>query len=138
MRSGAVDYDTFFGANGSVLWLNFTPDGNHLVAALGSLSLVWWDTRSHEIVGSPVVGAAPPDVVFSDTSFVWAVPDNSYRYMLVAVKDGMRRWNFDFASWPSIACERAGRNLTHAEWSRYMPAGERYHVTCPQFPVPTD
>ncbi len=138
VRSGAVDYDTFFGANGSVLWLKFTPDGNHVVAALGSLSLVWWDTRSHEIVGSPVVGAAPPDVVFSDTFFVWAVPDNTYRYVLLAVKDGMRRWNFDFASWPSIACERAGRNLTHAEWSRYMPADERYHVTCPQFPVPTD
>lgn len=85
-----------------------------------------------------MVGAPPRDIVLSDTFFVWAVPDNNDRYLLVAVQDGMRRWNFDFASWPLIACERAGRNLTHAEWSKYMPAGEDYHVTCPQFRVPTD
>jgi DNA-binding SARP family transcriptional activator/WD40 repeat protein len=138
LRSGGVRYGTFPGANGSVLWLNFTPDGQHVVAALGSLSLLWWDARSHENVGTPVVGAAPPDVVFSDTFFMWAVPEISYRYVLVAVPNGLRRWNFDFASWPSIACERAGRNLTHAEWSRYIPNGAPYHVTCPQFPVPTD
>ena len=46
----------------------------------------------------------------------------------------MRQWNFRFETWPDIACERAGRNLTRAEWDAYLPSDEAYHVTCPQHP----
>ena len=33
------------------------------------------------------------------------------------------------------ACERAGRNLTIGEWQLYMPAGDPYRSTCPQWPI---
>jgi WD40 repeat protein len=32
-----------------------------------------------------------------------------------------------------LACRTAGRNLTSAEWSTFLP-GEPYHQTCPEFP----
>ena len=34
------------------------------------------------------------------------------------------------------ACARAGRNLTIEEWELYMPAGDPYRPTCPQWPAP--
>ena len=66
--------------------------------------------------------------------FVWAISDQALHHLVVSVDGGMRQWNMDFATWPDIACERAGRNLTRAEWDQYMPADDAYHQTCPQFP----
>jgi WD40 repeat protein len=43
-------------------------------------------------------------------------------------------WDFDPAHWASIACSIAGRNLTKAEWSEYLP-GRQYEATCPQWPA---
>ena len=37
--------------------------------------------------------------------------------------------------WRQQACALAGRNLTRAEWARYLP-GEPPRPTCPQFPAP--
>ena len=89
------------------------------------------------ISGSPVIGSGNPvDIVLSDTSFVWAASELSNRFLITAADGGVREWNFDFDSWPAIACERAGRNLTRAEWTQYLPSGEPYHITCPQLPPP--
>jgi hypothetical protein len=41
-------------------------------------------------------------------------------------------WHIDPASWPRTACTVAGRNLTKAEWNRYLP-GEKYRRTCAEF-----
>ena len=41
-------------------------------------------------------------------------------------------WSLDPAVWKQRACEVAGRNLTRAEWQRYLP-DEPYRATCPQF-----
>jgi hypothetical protein len=46
-------------------------------------------------------------------------------------------WNLAIDTWAERACERANRNLTCAEWRRYL--GEvPYHAVCPQLPAPTD
>ena len=37
-------------------------------------------------------------------------------------------------SWVASACRIAGRNLTHAEWSEYLP-GRRYHASCAEWPA---
>lgn len=44
-------------------------------------------------------------------------------------------WNVDTAHWGDKACDAAGRNLTQDEWRRYLPPGEPYRPTCPQFPA---
>jgi hypothetical protein len=41
-------------------------------------------------------------------------------------------WSLDPSVWKSRACDVAGRNLTEAEWQRYLP-DEPYRATCPQF-----
>ena len=65
-----------------------------------------------------------PMIVGDRVGTVWAIGDPS----------GVRLWNIDPASWPGIACERAGRNLTPTEWERYLPAGEPYRATCSEYP----
>jgi len=42
-------------------------------------------------------------------------------------------WNYDFDSWPALACDIAGRNMTQREWADFGPQGVEYRVTCPQF-----
>ncbi len=44
-------------------------------------------------------------------------------------------WDLDPAVWRVRACEAAGRNLTQEEWTKFLPEGEPYHVTCPQYPA---
>ncbi|MGI9607509.1 MAG: hypothetical protein ACR2P0_15370, partial [Acidimicrobiales bacterium] len=44
-------------------------------------------------------------------------------------------WNYDLDSWPALACDIAGRNMTEREWADFGPQGEPYRVTCPQFPA---
>ncbi len=43
-------------------------------------------------------------------------------------------WNYDIESWPELACEIAGRNMTQREWNEFGPRDTEYRVTCPQFP----
>ena len=43
-------------------------------------------------------------------------------------------WNYDLDSWPGLACDLAGRNMTQNEWDDFGPLGEEYRATCPQFP----
>jgi WD40 repeat protein len=42
-------------------------------------------------------------------------------------------WDVDIERWVATACRIAGRNLTRAEWRRYLP-GQPYRRTCPQWP----
>jgi hypothetical protein len=56
------------------------------------------------------------------------------RQMALATDEGVQLWDLDPAAWREAACRLAGRNLTREEWERYLPNGEPYHVTCPQWP----
>ena len=70
---------------------------------------------------------------FGDTLLALAA-DISYRRAYLAVARGLQRWNIDPATWIGVACQRAGRNLTTAEWAQYLPSGEPYRKTCPDNP----
>ena len=43
-------------------------------------------------------------------------------------------WNYDINTWPALACELAGRNMSQREWEDFGPDGADYRVTCPEFP----
>jgi WD40 repeat protein len=43
-------------------------------------------------------------------------------------------WDVDPNSWQENACQIAHRNLTQAEWTRYL-GNEPYRQTCPQWPA---
>jgi DNA-binding SARP family transcriptional activator/WD40 repeat protein len=55
----------------------------------------------------------------------------------LVIHDGrhLMRWNLDQSTWAGIACEAAGRNLTRAEWDRYLANAGRYRATCPDLPA---
>ncbi len=135
LGTGGVSENVFSGSVGVVDALSFSTDGAELLSKTSGGTLQWWDVTTHAPIGDPVVAAVGPTGVSSaDDDVFTATWDLNARFLVVPEGHGMQRWNFDFASWPSLACSRAGRNLTHAEWLRYMPDGEPYHATCAAYP----
>jgi WD40 repeat protein len=59
------------------------------------------------------------------------------RQLAGATEHGVQLWDLDPDTWRDAACRLAGRNLTHDEWDRYIPQGEPYRTTCPQWPADT-
>jgi WD40 repeat protein len=55
--------------------------------------------------------------------------------LLVQSDDHISVWNYDRESWPEIACNLAGRNMTRDEWEQWGPKTIEYRATCPQFPL---
>lgn len=56
--------------------------------------------------------------------------------LVTLVGDHVLVWSMAPDTWPAVACQAAGRNLTRDGWTQFGPAGEPYHATCPQWPVP--
>jgi WD40 repeat protein len=83
-----------------------------------------WDLETPEPFGRPIPAADPVVDISSDGHWL-AVADGGF----VGI------WSLDPDDWAEAACDVAGRNLTQAEWDRYLPTGEPYHVTCPQWPT---
>jgi hypothetical protein len=69
---------------------------------------------------------------FTTTDYAVLRPDG--RELATPTAQGTLLWDLNPAHWQAIACRLAGRNLTTAEWSRYLPSGEPYRATCPQWP----
>ena len=44
-------------------------------------------------------------------------------------------WNLDTETWPEIACQLAGRNMTEDEWTEFGPRTIERRATCPEFPL---
>jgi serine/threonine protein kinase/WD40 repeat protein/DNA-binding winged helix-turn-helix (wHTH) protein len=53
----------------------------------------------------------------------------------VSTDDRVTLWNYDTDTWPDIACNLAGRNLTEDEWIQLGPRTIERRATCPQFPL---
>ncbi len=128
----AVAASRFEGTHGPVTYLEFTAD-DRLIALSHDGTIRMLDAASGQPLGPPIVWAARVDEYVYLGGYLpnWDLSD---RHLLAPDPEGLRLWNIDPATWPAVACERAGRNLTRDEWSRYMPAGEPYRPTCPQFP----
>ena len=61
--------------------------------------------------------------------------DTSVPNLITTTPNQLLAWNLDVKTWPAVACEAAGRNLTLDEWERFGP-DEPYHATCDQWPSP--
>ena len=86
-----------------------------------------WDVGTGQPIGEPIrLGSSSLADGFS-TNFESAVAqDREHHRMMI--------WDLDPAVWRVRACDAAGRNLTRDEWTKFLPPGEPYHVTCPQYP----
>jgi WD40 repeat protein len=130
VATGRVLPSRIEGMHGPVVWLWPLADGLLLaVSHDGTMSI--YDLPSGQRVGAPMVWAplVYPGFYSLPTS------DLAVHFVLAPDQQGLRLWNVDPSSWPAVACQRAGRNLTADEWARFMPADEPYRLTCPEFPA---
>jgi WD40 repeat protein len=106
--------------------LEFSLDGRVLLASGCDGSARLFDAASRQEIGSPLQGPGN-----ESNSAVFA-PDG--RRIFVAYRVGVGFvWNVTLGAWKEHACTVAGRNLTRAEWERYLP--ERpYKKVCPGVP----
>ena len=110
------------GQNGNVIGVVFNPSGTELLTTSTDGKLRLWDLASGKLVGAPLPGA--------DTGG-WGTFTPDGKQVIAAFWSGTGvAWNVDPAAWKAQACQIAHRNLTHAEWSDFLP-GRRYRRVCP-------
>jgi WD40 repeat protein len=107
----------------------YSPDGD-LVATATDLGLQLWDARA----GRPIGTLAPlPQTL----GWRLAFSSNGRWLMSIGLIDTPRGtlvnvltlWDVRVGDWIGTACRVAGRDLSRAEWNRFLP-GELYHATC--------
>jgi hypothetical protein len=126
VATGTVSPSRFEGMHGPVVGLGPLPDGRLIaVSHDGTMSM-------YDATGQPL---GPPMIWTPRADGGGPNADLALHHVLAPDPQGLRLWNIDLSTWPALACQRAGRNLTHDEWTRYMPADEPYRSTCPQFPA---
>ncbi len=115
---------------GHTLILNSIRDskeGDLIVTQATNGNVRVWDRETGDQVGDAIsIGrqAAGTDLVTArENALVGVILDTE-----------LAIWNYDIESWPGLACELAGRNMTQREWEDFGPQGAEYQVTCPEFP----
>jgi WD40 repeat protein len=118
------------GPAGGVWSVAFSPDGATLAAGGGDGEVVLWDVAAGRPSGELPAGVdgAVTDVAFSP---------NSARLALTTGDGTVVLWDADLESWKNLACRRANRNLTAAEWRLFIGEDvpdEPHEWTCPELP----
>ena len=116
------------GHTGSVWSVAFSPDGNILASASADNTIILWE------VSNPT-NPVRLTVLTGHTNEIFSVAfDKAGTHLASGGLDNtIILWDLNPSSWVEKACQRAGRNLTLAEWKQYFPE-EEYHATCEQWP----
>jgi WD40 repeat protein len=132
--SGAASADVPF--DGLATAVDAKPDGSLIAVAVSDglgeserSTIVLVDVALHAVVGR--IDAGPGRILALRFEI-----GNGGRTAVTVDSDGeVRRWDLDPDSWLASACRLVGRNLSHAEWTRYM-GSEPYVEACPGAPIP--
>jgi WD40 repeat protein len=107
--------------------LAFSPDGGKL-AVLAHDGAEVWDITTGTQVGTGLPGASPQAQNPGGPGNLRYTPDGQ---LVVVSPDGLATiWNVNPAIWNAAACRIAGRQLTRAEWSRFVGT-QPYSPVCP-------
>ena len=105
--------------------MSLSDDGRY--AAVNDLSN---HVRLVDLDAGRPIGPPLPIAALTGSSFT-----HDGKALLTNAPNGGARWNIDPSRWRDEACALAGRNLTQAEWHRYLPNAGRRHATCPNHPL---
>ncbi|WP_456843935.1 nSTAND1 domain-containing NTPase [Cellulomonas sp. P5_C6] len=124
LRAGRLEYvvDKTRFPNNHVWEMTYSADGSQIITA-GNGVVDLWDASTLEPLGSLTAGS-PDDVAM-------ARPMKDGHTIVIAQPRGkVLTWDSRPQHVIDIACRLAGRNLTQAEWNRYV-VNRDYEPTCP-------
>ena len=107
--------------------LAFSPDSTKL-AVLARDGAEVWNIATGTQTGTGLPGASPQASTPGGPGNLRFTPDG---HLVVVGPDGLATiWNVDPATWDAAACTIAGRQLTRAEWARFVST-QPYAPVCP-------
>jgi WD40 repeat protein len=117
------------GHTAGVPGLDFSPDGRVLASGSADETIALWDVSARTPIGEslPAFGI-PWQLEFSpDGEMLLAASSAVYIYPRVT-------WTSNFEALEDHLCRVAGRSLSHADWTRFVPF-TGYRRTCPSDPI---
>jgi WD40 repeat protein len=128
------------GGSGEVQAASFGADGKWLASLRGGSdgvngpSIALWSVDD----GAPIAEPLRADLDLSLPA--WgnlAFSGDGKRLASGSAPDSIFVWDVDPSAWEREACRIANRNLSAAEWERYLGADVVYRCTCPGLPAGT-
>jgi WD40 repeat protein len=115
------------GHTGAVTSIDFSSDGNTFASGSYDTTIILWDVNKLQPIGHPLTGHTNAVSSLSFHPDGKTLASASYDTTIIL-------WDLDPHSLIEIACRRASRNFTRAEWERFFPDQE-YRQTCQQWPL---
>jgi WD40 repeat protein len=97
-------------------------DGRLVGAVSRDGSLRLWDRSTGRAIGPPLLAHDKQAI-----GIAWLADGT---LVTASLGGSLIAWDTAPDGWADRACELAGRDLTRAEWNRYLPPGEPYRRTC--------
>ncbi len=110
---------------GELRSIAFSPDSQTLAIGVASGEIHLWEVSTGRKIGIPL---ASPPMLSGYARFTW-----NGSWLVSVSTTTVSLWSLDTESWPELACERANRNMTMAEWQEFFGT-EPYRKTCPDLP----
>ena len=118
---------TLPGARGEVNLLQWSDDGQVLLAASNDQTVSVYDVASGLRLGDPLPAASP--LIYPGS----LRPDG--KAVAVTGRLGVYLWTLDPEELVDAACRQAGRNLTEVEWATHLSWTGARRATCPEHPL---
>jgi WD40 repeat protein len=115
------------GHTDSISGLTFSPDSGTLISSSKDGTFILWDVQTLQSIGRPIQ---------ADASGIAALALTSDGRIMATGSGGsqLTLWSLDVATWQSLACQIANRNLSKAEWDQFIGTSTPYKPTCPDLP----